>query len=163
MLPALSFFVKLEFPITKSSDGLPKEKVHFHLSFAVVINDQDNEVANKSVTSALRELREKSPSVLGQVYVAQINAENSTESLSSVCEVWEAVLGGNEADRPDFVLDTTTYGPGAETVNRFTALLGIPTLTAQYGQEGDLLGWREITEEQKRKILFLSTDTLGKF
>ena len=119
----------------------------------------DNDVANKSVTNSLKELKEKSPDKLGQVYVAQVNVTDSKETLESVCAVWKSALQESPENIPDFVLDTTTYGVGAETVNRFTALLGIPTLSAQFGQEGDLLGWREITEEQKRKA-FLSVSLI---
>ena len=123
-----------------------------HACSAVVINDVGNDVANKSVTNALKALKEKSPDKLGQVYTVQVNVTDSKETLDSICAAWKAAIFEPEDKIPDFVLDTTTYGYGAETVNRFTALLGIPTLSAQFGQEGDLLGWREITEEQKREL-----------
>lgn len=118
-----------------------------------MINDISNDVANKSVENSLKALKEKGTDKLGQVYVAQINASDSEKSLETICTLWQSTLEENQANAPDFVLDTTTYGIGAETVNRFTALLGIPTLSAQFGQEGDLLGWREITDEQKSEII----------
>lgn len=126
----------------------------FVLYLAVVINDAGNDVANKSLTNSLRALKDKTGDKLGQVFVAQVNVSDSKETLNVVCDTWKnAIMRDNHAT-PDFVLDTTTYGPGAETINRFTALLGIPTLSAQFGQEGDLLGWRDISDDQKRKCIF---------
>ncbi|XP_014218148.1 ionotropic receptor 25a-like [Copidosoma floridanum] len=118
-----------------------------------VINDAENDVANKSVTNALKMLKEKSPNKLGKVYVATVNASGSTETLDSICPVWKSALQEKDENIPDFVLDTATYGLGAETVNRFTAFLGIPTLSAQYGQDGDMLGWRDITKEQQQYLV----------
>nr|ALG36131.1 ionotropic receptor 1 [Sclerodermus sp. MQW-2015] len=52
----------------------------------------------------------------------------------------------------DLVLDVTTTGPSAEIANSFTLALGLPTLSGQYGQAGDLRYWRHL-ESDKRDYL----------
>jgi hypothetical protein len=115
----------------------------------------DNDVANRSVTNSLKALKTKNPEILGQVYVALVNITDSKDTIDSICAKWKTAIMQSVENVPDFILDTTTYGIGAEVVNHFTAVFGIPTISTQFGQEGDLLGWREITEEQKRKILHI--------
>ena len=115
----------------------------------MVINDEKNEVANKSVANALKHVKEKYPNALGQVYIAPVKGNDAKAANDVICAIWKNALLAGDDKVPDFVLDTTTYGPAAEAVNQFTALVGIPTLSAQFGQEGDLLGWRDIKDGQK--------------
>ncbi|XP_046623427.1 ionotropic receptor 25a [Neodiprion virginianus] len=120
----------------------------------LVINDEENEIANKSVTSALKELREKRTDfLLGDVTVVQINKSDARGTLDLICGVWDAAvqLGGYRI--PDLVLDTTMSGPASDTVNSFTAALGLPTLSAQFGQEGDLRQWRNLKPEQTNYLV----------
>ena len=54
---------------------------------------------------------------------------------------------------PHLVLDTTMTGLASETVKSFTAALGIPTISASFGQEGDLRQWRNIDENEKEYLI----------
>lgn len=54
---------------------------------------------------------------------------------------------------PHLVLDTTMTGIGSETIKSFTSALAIPTITASFGQEGDLRQWRNIDENEKEYLI----------
>lgn len=54
---------------------------------------------------------------------------------------------------PHLVLDTTMTGIASETVKSFTAALGLPTISASFGQEGDLRQWRNINENEKEYLI----------
>lgn len=120
----------------------------------MIINDKENEAANKSVASALKELKQwRTDFSLGEVSVVQINRSDARGTLDLICGVWDAKLGMGKDKIPDLVLDTTMTGPGSETVNSFSAALGLPTLTAQFGQEGDIRQWRDLKPEQSAYLV----------
>lgn len=54
---------------------------------------------------------------------------------------------------PHLVLDTTMTGLGSETVKSFTAALGLPTVSASFGQERDLRQWRNIDDIEKQYLI----------
>ncbi|KAJ8927532.1 hypothetical protein NQ314_019989 [Rhamnusium bicolor] len=54
---------------------------------------------------------------------------------------------------PHLVLDTTMTGIGSETVKSFTAALALPTISASFGQEGDLRQWRNIDENERQYLI----------
>lgn len=119
----------------------------------MVIGEEGSTLANKSVIKAFEMMRKNEPGLLGEVYNAAINISDAEEAADSVCDVWDTILEMNNTKAiPDFILDLTTFGPGAEAVNYLTLQLGVPTLTAQYGQEGDILGWEEINFLQQSKL-----------
>jgi len=51
------------------------------------------------------------------------------------------------------ILDTTKSGIASETVKSFTQALGLPTISASYGQEGDLRQWRDLDEAKQKYLL----------
>lgn len=57
---------------------------------------------------------------------------------------------------PHIVLDTTMTGLGSETVKSFTGALGLPTISASFGQEGDLRQWRNIDDVEKQYLIQIS-------
>nr|QHN69175.1 ionotropic receptor 6 [Sirex noctilio] len=116
-----------------------------------IINDEKNEVANKSVSSSLKTIKDKYPDQIGDVFVVQINGSDPRGTLNEICTVWESAL--RSSNSPDLVLDMTMTGPGAETVNSFTSALGLPTLSAQFGQEGDLRQWRDLSQDKKNYLI----------
>ena len=81
-------------------------------------------------------LKDKYPGYLGEIYVVLINSSDPEDSLARMCGTWEFTLQGKQI--PDLVLDTTTAGLSTETVNAVTAALGLPTVSGEFGQEGDL-------------------------
>lgn len=69
----------------------------------------------------------------------------------SVCAKYSEMISGNKP--PHVILDTTKTGVSSETVKSFTAALSLPTVSACFGQEGDLRQWRTIDEFQQNYLL----------
>lgn len=123
------------------------------MSYVVVISEEGYDLSNKSVNKAFEMMRKNNPQLLGEVHSVGISNSDSQKAINSICNAWDKILTSGDMKIPDYVLDLSTYGPGAETVNYFTLKLGIPTLTAEYGQMGDLLGWRENTPQQSSEYI----------
>ncbi|XP_043589504.1 ionotropic receptor 25a [Bombus pyrosoma] len=118
-----------------------------------LINDEANKVANSSIIAALETIKEKYPNYLGEVWSVQVNESDVNETLDRICKPWDSAVKKGGTRVPDLVIDTTTAGLGAKISNSFTAALGIPTLSAQYGQEGDLLYWRNLNTDQESYLI----------
>lgn len=110
-------------------------------------------MANKSIIAAIKAIKEKYPSYLGRVWTVMVNETDVNDTLDRICDSWDSTVEKGGTKVPDFVLDTTTAGLGAKISNSFTAALGIPTLSAQYGQEGDLLYWRNLNSDQANYLI----------
>lgn len=54
---------------------------------------------------------------------------------------------------PHIIFDTTISGVASETVKSLTAALGLPTVSASFGQEGDLRQWRDIGDQKKNYLI----------
>lgn len=59
----------------------------------------------------------------------------------------------NANQPPHVVFDTTKSGVASETVKSFTSALGLPTVSASFGQEGDLRQWRDINKDKRNYLL----------
>ncbi|XP_068974196.1 ionotropic receptor 25a [Bombus flavifrons] len=118
-----------------------------------LINDEANKVANSSIIAALETIKEKYPNYLGKVWIVQVNESDVNDTLDRICKPWDSAVKKGGTGVPDLVIDTTTAGLGAKISNSFTAALGIPTLSAQYGQEGDLLYWRNLNTDQESYLI----------
>ncbi|XP_033188685.2 ionotropic receptor 25a [Bombus vancouverensis nearcticus] len=118
-----------------------------------LINDEANKVANSSIIAALETINEKYPNYLGEVWSVQVNESDVNDTLDRICKPWDSAVKKGGTGVPDLVIDTTTAGLGAKISNSFTAALGIPTLSAQYGQEGDLLYWRNLNTDQESYLI----------
>lgn len=68
-----------------------------------------------------------------------------------MCKTYGKLLEDNTP--PHVVLDMTMTGMASETVKSFTAALGLPTISASFGQDGDLRLWRNINAEQKNYLV----------
>lgn len=62
----------------------------------------------------------------------------------------EAVKGNQP---PHIVFDTTVTNVASETVKSLAAALGLPTVSASFGQEGDLRQWRDLNEQKRQYLL----------
>lgn len=71
--------------------------------------------------------------------------------MLSVCKTYDDML--KSKTNPHVVLDTTMTGMASETVKSFTAALALPTISASFGQEGDLRQWRHINEQQEKYLI----------
>lgn len=56
--------------------------------------------------------------------------------IVSVCEVLNSSVTAGKA--PYLVLDTSLTGVPSESVKTFSAALALPTVSASFGQEGDI-------------------------
>ncbi|XP_068084209.1 ionotropic receptor 25a [Anabrus simplex] len=54
---------------------------------------------------------------------------------------------------PKVVLDMSRGGIPSEAVKSFTKLLALPTISASYGQEGDLRYWRNLDSEAQKYLI----------
>ncbi|CAH1971639.1 unnamed protein product [Acanthoscelides obtectus] len=79
------------------------------------------------------------------------NRTDSTNFLEFLCSTYNSML--ESQTYPHMVLDTTMTGLGSETVKSFTQALALPTITASFGQEGDLRQWRNIDEDEKEYLV----------
>lgn len=68
-----------------------------------------------------------------------------------VCSRYMDSIRNNQP--PHIVFDTTISGVASETVKSLTAALGLPTVSASYGQEGDLRQWRDISDQKKNYLI----------
>lgn len=119
-----------------------------------MINDEANEIANASVEAALKTLRDKYNGHLGQVYTVQANGSDPQDSLRRICDAWERAIGTGDTGRaPDFVLSTAIAGWTVEASNSFSSALGLPTLSAQYGQEEDSRYWNNLDHEKRSYLV----------
>lgn len=138
----------------------------------VFINEVDNEPATKAVEVVLTYLK-KNPSYGLSVQIESIEA-NKTDAkilleasrflfsiflytyvyiiiLITVCNKYVASIERKQT--PHLILDTTKSGVSSETVKSFTQALGLPTISASYGQEGDLRQWRDLDESKQKYLL----------
>lgn len=68
-----------------------------------------------------------------------------------MCLRYSDLLKSNLA--PHVVLDLTITGSLSEMVKSFTAGLGLPTISASFGQEGNVRQWRYLNEKQRNYLL----------
>lgn len=54
---------------------------------------------------------------------------------------------------PHVIYDTTMSGVISETVKSFSLGLGLPTVSASFGQENDISQWRTINEQKRNYLL----------
>ncbi|CAG9857523.1 unnamed protein product [Phyllotreta striolata] len=112
------------------------------------VNEEGNEVADRALDVALTYLKKNTK--LGiSVDLRRVvgNRTDSNSFLDSLCSTYNQLL--QTQVYPHLVLDTTMTGLGSETVKSFTAALGLPTVSASFGQEGDLRQWRNIDQDEQ--------------
>lgn len=54
---------------------------------------------------------------------------------------------------PHIVFDTTITNVASETVKSLTSALGLPTVSASFGQEGDIRQWRDLSDQKRQYLL----------
>nr|AKO90025.1 ionotropic receptor 25a.2 [Microplitis mediator] len=118
-----------------------------------IINDEENIIANNSLNNAITNIKDKDPTVLGNVIVVQINGSDPKPALEKVCAVWDPIVRKGGPGVPDLVIDTTRSYFGTKTVNIFTSSLGIPKISGRYGQQSDIKHWGNLTADQKNYLI----------
>lgn len=76
---------------------------------------------------------------------------SSRVSNHIVCSRYMDSVKNNQP--PHIVLDTTITGIASETVKSLTSALGLPTVSASFGQEGDIRQWRALSDEKQNYLL----------
>uniref|UniRef100_A0A182X1S1 Ionotropic glutamate receptor C-terminal domain-containing protein n=1 Tax=Anopheles quadriannulatus TaxID=34691 RepID=A0A182X1S1_ANOQN len=116
------------------------------------VNEVDNNLANVAVEVALNYVK-KNPQLglsVDMMYV-EGNRTDSKDLLQALCSKYGQSLSENRP--PHLLLDTTLTGVSSETVKSFSLALGIPTVSASFGQEGDLRQWRDLTPTKRGYLL----------
>ncbi|XP_035782747.1 ionotropic receptor 25a-like isoform X2 [Anopheles albimanus] len=116
------------------------------------VNEVENSMANVAIEVALNYVK-KNPQLgmsVEMVYV-EGNRTESKDLLLALCSKYSQALNDNRP--PHFILDTTLTGVSSETIKSFSLALGIPTVSASYGQEGDLRQWRDLTPTKRGYLL----------
>ncbi|KAG8222734.1 Ionotropic receptor 25a [Ladona fulva] len=84
------------------------------------------------------------------LYVGEVTSETS-KNMNILCKEYNDSL--LEGKPPHVVIDTTLTGSASETVKYFTSALALPTVSASYGQEGDIRQWRDLDEEKQKYLI----------
>ncbi|XP_050303158.1 ionotropic receptor 25a isoform X2 [Anthonomus grandis grandis] len=121
----------------------------------IFANEESNTVADKAVNIVLNYI--KKTSKLGLSVDLKRVVGNRTDApnvLDSLCSTYQKMLDDNTP--PHLVLDTTKAGLASETVKSFSSALGIPTVSASYGQVGDLRQWRNLQPNEEEYLIQIS-------
>lgn len=114
-----------------------------------------NEVNNDQATLAMETVKQYAlKNSLGftlNVMSVDGNRTDSKMFLEAVCNRYHQSLVDDQA--PHIVFDTTISGLASETAKSITSSLALPTVSASYGQEGDLRQWRDIKGTAKSSYL----------
>lgn len=116
-------------------------------------------MANRSVLNSLNTMKDRYPGYLGKVFSVEIDSSNPRKAAGQICTAWYQSLVKGAVNAPDIILDTTMRGKGAEIVQIVTAGLGMPTISTQYGQEGDLKNWKNLNRDQRKFLIQINPPT----
>ncbi|XP_044735980.1 ionotropic receptor 25a-like isoform X2 [Chrysoperla carnea] len=116
------------------------------------VNEELNTVADRGLEAALLYVS-KTPQLGVKIELQRVvgNRTDTKGMLAALCTTYTKLVDENTP--PHVVLDVTMSGFASETVKSFTAALAIPTITASFGQDGDLRLWRNIKDEQKNYLV----------
>ncbi|XP_043640733.1 ionotropic receptor 25a [Drosophila teissieri] len=116
------------------------------------INEVDNEPAAKAVEVVLTYLKKNIGYGLSvQLDSIEANKSDAKVLLEAICNKYATSIERKQT--PHLILDTTKSGIASETVKSFTQALGLPTISASYGQQGDLRQWRDLDEAKQKYLL----------
>ncbi|KAJ8982944.1 hypothetical protein NQ317_005259 [Molorchus minor] len=116
------------------------------------VNEEGNEVADRAMDVVMTYIKKNSRLGLSVEFKRVVgNRTDSNSFLESLCTAYNEMLMGQTF--PHLVLDTTMTGIGSETVKSFTSALALPTISASFGQEGDLRQWRNIDDNEKEYLI----------
>nr|CAD7199712.1 unnamed protein product [Timema douglasi] len=127
--------------MTRQRESYPQSSFEMqavsHNNQALFVNDIENEIANNAFDVALKYLQ-RNTDIDIQPDVTRVtgNSTDAREFLDQLCKVYNDSL--EEKKAPHVVIDTTIAGVPSEVVKAFTSALGLPTLSASHGQDGDL-------------------------
>ncbi|XP_045465675.1 ionotropic receptor 25a-like [Harmonia axyridis] len=146
-------FLLVLFYIASSYNAQDSQKI-----FVLYVNEKDNTIAEKGVEVALAYIKDN-PKLGVEVDLTTIlsNRTDAVELLDPLCKTYDDMVKASKP--PHLVFDTTVTGLSSETVKSVTAALGLPTITASYGQDGDLVKWRKIDDDEKKYFIQINPPT----
>ncbi|XP_066245582.1 ionotropic receptor 25a-like [Euwallacea similis] len=135
---------------SKSAYGQTTQNIN-----VIFVNEEGNTVADKAINVVMNFIKKTSKLGLS-VDLKRIvgNRTDSQNILDSLCETYQQMLDSNAP--PHLVLDATKAGLASETVKSFTSALGLPTVSASYGQQGDLRQWRNLLPNEEDYLVQIS-------
>ncbi|XKL64087.1 hypothetical protein PGB90_004173 [Kerria lacca] len=117
------------------------------------VNEFKNLVANKAADVVLNYLR-RNPRIgihVNGFYKLDLSGNDAQTILESLCIQYNNSI--KDGKPPHVILDTTQAGIVSEAVKTFTAALALPTISASYGQDGDIKQWRNLDGEQQKFLI----------
>ncbi|XP_034949070.1 ionotropic receptor 25a-like isoform X2 [Chelonus insularis] len=117
-----------------------------------VINDVENVETNQSINYTLTDIKSSHSGEVENIVVLQINGSDPKVALTNICSAWHDAVQ-NQIGRPDLVLDTTRSGFSGEIVRIFTAAVGVPTFSAQFGEREDLTHWNNLPKDREKYLV----------
>ncbi|XP_066155907.1 ionotropic receptor 25a-like isoform X1 [Euwallacea fornicatus] len=135
---------------SKTANGQTTQNIN-----VIFVNEEDNTVADKAINVVMNYIKKTTKLGLS-VDIKRVvgNRTDSQNILDSLCATYQQMLDSNVS--PHLVLDATRAGLASETVKSFTSALGLPTVSASYGQQGDLRQWRSIQPNEEEYLVQIS-------
>nr|QQP19806.1 ionotropic receptor 25a [Tropidothorax elegans] len=140
------FFIGQLIPVVFADGGVQTINILF-------VTEEANEIANKSLDVTLTYLR-RNPQLgvrVDQVTRVTISGNDAKSILEKLCMEYNDSVSSGKA--PHLVLDTTMSGVPSEAVKALSAALALPTISASFGQEGDLRQWRVLDMEKLKYLI----------
>jgi len=116
-----------------------------------VVMDDGNTVAEEAVGAAMSYLEKNNKAKVAKKSMMKVEGSEAYVTVEKVCGELDAML--DSGSPPDLVLDLTLSGISSEVVKSLSLTLGLPTVSAALGEEGDIREWRDITDAQKQYLI----------
>jgi len=116
-----------------------------------VVMDAGNTVAEDAIGSAMTYLEKNKGAKVAKKSMIEVEGSEAYVTVEKVCGELDSMLDGGTP--PDLVLDLTKIGISSEVVKSLSLTLGLPTVSAALGEEGDIREWRELTDAQKQYLI----------
>ncbi|CAH0391759.1 unnamed protein product [Bemisia tabaci] len=117
------------------------------------VNEESNLIGSKAMEVALNYIR-RNPRLgihIGGNYPVSIATQDAEVILENLCATYNASV--KDGKPPHILIDFTMSGIPSEAVKTFTAALGIPTISASFGQDGDVRQWKNLDGEQLKYLI----------
>uniref|UniRef100_A0A1I8PVZ8 Ionotropic glutamate receptor C-terminal domain-containing protein n=2 Tax=Stomoxys calcitrans TaxID=35570 RepID=A0A1I8PVZ8_STOCA len=116
------------------------------------INELDNYVASKAVDVVQTYLEKNSNYGLAlRIDKVEANKTDAKGLLESMCAKYGDSIEKNQP--PHVIFDSTKFGLASDTVKSFAIALGLPTVSASCGHDGDLRQWSDMDKDKQNYLL----------
>ncbi|ODM93591.1 Glutamate receptor ionotropic, kainate 2 [Orchesella cincta] len=116
-----------------------------------VVYEEPNSVKNfESAVEFIKQDRSLGIDI-GEVHKINANGTEATKLIQNLCKDIEEAF--KKAQKPDIVIDFTRHGIPSEAVKIIVKVMNLPTISATFGQEGDIRSWRELKPNMKQYLI----------